>query len=458
MSAAKRKPEKEYRNFIFSLIGGGVLLFSAGYFFINSKDSVLFIYAWKIISNLWWIILPIPLWKIFMTAWEEYGGFAFGSRQESVCLEFIPPQDVEKSPQIVESIFSGVHTWSKPNLFEKYCTWRPLQDKFSFEIASVGDESVHFFVRCPKPARDLVEAQIYAQYPDAEIFEVDDYTKQSPINLPNKDWDVWGTVLKFHDEENPKPIRTYKNFKEDVTGNMIDPLGSLVEIMNKMTRNEQFWLQIIISPQEEKKWIPPAKEKIDEFCGKKKKEASNGISKIFSPIADLVGNIPRAFMGQDLQFSEAAEEKEETAFNVNQLTPVQQKVVEEMERKISKVGFDTTMRFVYLGRRVDFNKAKGVAGGMGAIKQFNDNNLNSLIPDNRTKTFANYYFAEPRLKFRQRKIVNDFRGRDRAGISYIMNPEELATLFHFPDMSVKSSAIRRVEAKKSEAPANLPME
>jgi len=95
---------------------------------------------------------------------------------------------------------------------------------------------------------------------------------------------------------------------------------------------------------------------------------------------------------------------------------------------------------------------------MGAIKQFNDNNLNSLLPDNRTKTFANYHFQATRLRYRQRKIFNDFKGIDRAGISYILTAEELATLYHFPTMTVTSGSLNRVEAKKSQAPSNLPFE
>ncbi|MFO7807302.1 MAG: hypothetical protein R6V40_02655 [Candidatus Moraniibacteriota bacterium] len=456
MPAAKRNPEKEYKNFILFLIGLGVLVFAASYFFVTSEESVILVYTWKILANLWWIIFPIPLWMIFQKAWFEYGAFSFGSKQDYVFLEFIPPIDVEKSPKIVEQIFTGIHTWSAPNLFEKYCGWRPLQDKFSFEIASTGDEAVHFFVRCPKAARDLVEAQIYAQYPDAEIFEVDDYTKNIPKNIPNKNWDVWGTVLTLLDMKNPKPIRTYKNFKEDVTGYMIDPLGSLVEVMNKLSPHEQIWLQIIITPDNEPNWRPPFKEKIDEFCGLKKATSPGAGTVLFTTISDFFANIFRAAGGKELQYTELKEE-EKKEFNVNQLTPVQQNVVEEMERKLSKPGFKTTVRIVYVGRREFFNKARGVAGTMGAIKQFNDSNLNAFLTDNRTKTFANYYFGEPRLKFRQRKIVSDFRGRDGAGISYIFIPEELASMYHFPDMSVKSSAIRRVEAKKSEAPTNLPM-
>lgn len=39
-----------------------------------------------------------------------------------------------------------------------------------------------------------------------------------------------------------------------------------------------------------------------------------------------------------------------------------------------------------------------------------------------------------------------------------MNSEELATMYHLPDMSAMSPAIGRIEAKKGGPPLNLPVE
>jgi hypothetical protein len=51
--------------------------------------------------------------------------------------------------------------------------------------------------------------------------------------------------------------------------------------------------------------------------------------------------------------------------------------------------------------------------------------------------------------------------RSRSGWSglpkFFMSSEELATLWHFPILiQVKAPGLRRIEAKKSEAPANIP--
>ena len=231
------------------LIGGVVIVtvFIAAYFMLRSTGDIVFVRAiGSMASIFWWIILPIPIWNIFLKVWNEYTGLKWSMDQEYVLLEIHPPTDVEKSPKIMEQIFNGLHTWSTPNKFEQYCGWRPAQDSFSFEIIS-SEGTIHFFARCPKMARNNLEAQIYAQYPEAEIYEAEDYTHKVPRNLPNKNWDVWGSVIKLV-KPDPIPIRTYRQFQEDVTGKMIDPLSSLTEVMGAAGKGQHIWLQILFSP------------------------------------------------------------------------------------------------------------------------------------------------------------------------------------------------------------------
>lgn len=41
---------------------------------------------------------------------------------------------------------------------------------------------------------------------------------------------------------------------------------------------------------------------------------------------------------------------------------------------------------------------------------------------------------------------------------FILNVEELATLYHFPSMLIASPLLKRTEVKKSDAPVQLPLE
>lgn len=428
MGIFNRNPDQEYSYFLFFLIALGILLVVAVYLFFSSGDYVVLRDAWIIIKNTWWIVLPVPIWFMYDRVWMEYKWMTFrtAKSKEYIFLQVIPPNDIEKGPLAMESVFTGLHTWSKPNFFEHYCGWRMGQDRFSFEIVGDGEHGARFILRVPKMARDLVESLIYAHYPEAEIREIENYTLEAPKDIPNKEWDLWGVVLKLL-KEDCIPLRTHREFKDDITGEAIDPLASLMEIMGKLSKNERLWFQIIFSPKNEPDWVPQADERMKE------------IIKQF--IEKTGGNM------------------EEEGFDLNRLPPGEQDVVKAIKNSLSRVAYKTTIRFVYFGKKNNgFNKATGVGGTMGSIKQFNDNNLNSLLPDNRTKTFANYHFQATRLRYRQRKIFNDFKGLDRAGISYILTAEELATLYHFPTMNVKSTALNRVEAKKSSAPENLPFE
>jgi hypothetical protein len=422
-----KNPDQEYNYFLLFLITLAVLLLVAVYLFFYSGDYLVLRDAWGIIKNTWWIILPVPIWFMYDRAWGEYRWTTFrgAKSREYVFLQVIPPNDIEKSPRAMESVFTGLHTWSKPNFFENYCGWRIGQDRYSFEIVGDGEHGARFILRVPQMGKNLVESLIYAQYPEAEIREIENYTKEAPIEMPNKEWDLWGTTLKLL-KPDCIPIRTHREFKDEITGEAVDPLASLMEVISKLGKNERLWVQIIFSPKNEPDWVP---------------QANAEMKKIIESFIEQSGG--------DL----------EDGFNINKLPPGEQDLVKAIKNSLARVAFKTTFRFVYFGKRnKGFNKATGVGGTMGSLKQFNDNNLNSFVPDNRTKTFANYHFQATRLRYRQRKIFNDFKGIDRTGISYILTAEELATMYHFPTMNVKSSALNRVEAKKSGAPVNLPFE
>ena len=444
--------KKQYKKIL--IIGLSIALLGvATFFFLRSGDYVILGKAWFIISNLWWLIFPIPMWFIFKEAWTEYSDLMFVIKQKSILLEIKPPSETEKSPKIMEQVFASLYTFSGINKFEKYCGWRPMQDKFSFELASLEGD-IHFYVRCPLAIRNPVEAHIYAQYPDAEIFEVEDYTKNFPKNLPNKDWDVWGSVLKLR-KPDAFPVRTYKKFEEDVTGKMIDPLTSITEALSTLKKGQNSWFQINFTPAADADWIPAARAEVDKLIGRNVDKKRGGVENFFAGIGEAFRNVGRGVMAQELEFS--SEEEEIKEFNINSLPPGEQDQLKAIEENISKVGFMTNMRFVHVGKREVFNKAEGVAGFLGPMNQFADVSLNSIVPDNRTKTFANYYFTESRLAYRQRKIVQDYRDRAFAGTFFYFNTEELATVFHLPDMSVSAPTIHKVEAKKGEAPANLPI-
>jgi hypothetical protein len=270
-----------------------------------------------------------------------------------------------------------------------------------------------------------VEANLYAQYPGVEIMEVEDYTKMIPKTAPNKDWNVWGSDFILT-KPDVYPIRTYKKFEESVTGKMLDPLAATMEIMSKAGPGQHMWLQYISIPASPGWNSKDGQQQIDEWLEKRMKKVS-------------------AESGAPLEFN---------------ITPGERDILKAMQENNSKLMFSVKMRYVYVGRRGAFDKSTGVSGLIGSLKQFNDQNLNNIKPEGETKTKTGYYNAEKRMKKKQREILNWYRNRDREPYHnlFMFSIEELATVFHIPDMNVVAPTLQRVAAKRGSAPMNLPIE
>jgi hypothetical protein len=407
----------------------------------------------NVFSHTWFIILPTAFFYVFKFLWLDYVQKKYLTViTPNVLLELTPPKNIEKSPKNMESVFSGLsgalHT---PTVYETYLDGE-VDPRFSFEMES-REGMVHFYVRTHKKFQQLTEAHIYAQYPDVIIREVDDYVNEVPAMVPNNEWNLYGMDYELAKPE-PYPIRTYKYFQEDVTGKMIDPLSAIVETMGKIGPGQHIWLQYIVVPLRET-WNVAEHKIIDEITGRAGK--TEGIfSNLFSDIGDILGNIGSALFGT-VEFGKEEEKKEEQPLEFR-LTPVEKEILKAVEGNLGKNMFQVKMRFVYLGKNENFDKPNFISSIIGAIKQFNDMNLNSFKPNDKSKTYADYLWEKPRKRYRQRKLFRRYKERDPIGATVTLSTEEMATVFHMPDMSVVAPSVTYVEAKRGGAPANLPVE
>ena len=413
----------------------------------------------SVVFSVWFILFPPLLYFLFNILWMLYIQGQYASGLKWVLLEIVPPRDVEKSPLLMESIFHGFMGVIKTPTAAESMIKGEFPASFSLEIASLEGQ-VHFYVRTQVGFRNLVEAHYYAQYPGVEIIEVEDYVHLVPKTIPNKDWDLWGVDFKLL-KPDLYPIRTYKFFEETVTGKMIDPLAGLIETMAKMGPGQYLWLQYIITPIKEN-WGPEHGQlTVDEFLGKKKEEQKGILRGLFSDILDVFYNIPKVLLAQEVSFAAGKEaDKKDEAPVEFRLTPGEKDVLKALQTNMGKSMFRTRMRHLYIGRRETFSKPTGVSAFIGGIKQFNDFNLNSLVPDDMSKTYANYFMTEERTRFRQRRILRRYitRDTDPQSTRFLFSSEELATVFHIPDMAVLAPALTRVAAKRGSAPANLPLQ
>ena len=98
-------------------------------------------------------------------------------------------------------------------------------------------------------------------------------------------------------------------------------------------------------------------------------------------------------------------------------------------------------------------------GLVGGIKQFNTIDLNSFKPATKFWTSVPYDYRGFRADSRRNKIMRAYRGRSesRGTPAFILNIEELATIWHFPVMQVKAPLVKKTDAKRAEPPFTLPV-
>lgn len=404
-------------------------------------------------SATWWIVCPVALFYLFKILYTKYVWKEYKIRLDNIFLEVRPPRNLERSPRVMEQIFVALHgAYSTPSEFDKYFKGRIHQPLFAFEIRGTDGE-MRFYIRTEKRFRNMVEALIYAQYPEAEIDQVEDYASSVPQNIPNPEWDLWGADFEFT-RDDAYPLRTYTKFQEEVTKGMIDPLATLADVIAGLPPGQQAWFQLLIIPLKDNEWQKNIKKTVDRLANREVKKESLAIAKFFSEaLAILVSSLKHIFGPVQ---TEEEKRKEEQPL-MWRLTPVEKDILQAVEESYNKKAFITKVRFVLVGHRDAFKKDNR-AGVLGFAYQFNDPNLNTLKTNNDTKTYANYFFVKARTLWAKKKIFSRYITRDNDGPNLLLNTEELATIWHLPDMSALSPAIGRIEAKKGGAPLNLPVE
>jgi len=416
--------------------------------------------VWLIFKTWWWIALPFLFWKPFKILYFYLIQEKWDSTVDKVLLEIRMPKEVLKPIKAMEQVFAGFHA------IHDVVTWREkwleglFQLSISLEIASFGGE-VHFYIRTPKIFRNTIESNIYSQYPEAEIFEVSDYTKAVPQDIPNKDWDCWGTSY-INTKPDAYPIKTYPKFeleREIKEEKRVDPLAGVLEGMAALKPGEQLWLQIRATPilgDKEKPWIKEGLEIRDKLVRRPEKPRPKPMVQEAAEVL-VTGKAPGAA---------PAEEKEIIPPEMK-LTPGEREIVAAIEEKIGKFAFDCHIRFIYLGKRDVFFKPTA-RFAFGFFKEVSTQNLGGLRPDKRiftkVKSVPFWFLDQRRLYIRKRRLFRYYQKRwpplfPRPGWTYVLNTEELATLFHFPGRIVAPApGVPRVEAKKGEAPPRLPIE
>ncbi len=418
------------------------------------------------LASMWWILshggFIILLWAIGYGIWLVYLDYIqteFAKKTKYTLLAIDVPKENEQTPKAVEHIFSHFHGIQKnPNAKAKYLEGF-VQPTISVELISI-DGYIQYLVRTPTASRDLVEAAIYAQYPNAELTEVEDYTEGFKSVFPNPDYNMWGGEIVFTNAD-AYPIRTYPSWEHSLTQTFLDPMASLLEIMNRLQAGEQIWLQFVLAPTSGSDFKKKGLEVINKLIGAKAKKK---VSKL-EEFMQVPGNIALGTWNTltntlitPVEAGPAAKKDTKDVPNQLQYTPPHVRaVVEAIGVKISKLAFETKFRFVYMAKPDIFNGNR-IAGVLGAMKQFGTMDMNGFKPHKTMKTARDYGFVERRVNQLRRLILAQYKHRSMSGGNPItMNIEELASIWHFPVITVKAPLVQKMDAKRGEPPTSLPI-
>ncbi len=410
-------------------------------FFKNPIVLDVFRFLYK--SSIIWF--PILCLFILWEYWVRYVRGLYMARQNVVLLEIKLPREIFKSPRAAEFFIAGLYqVIGEGNWYEKY--WKgQVRSHFSLEIVSING-SVHFFVWTKKGHQSAIESNLYSQYPGVEVHEVPDYTL--PISYDTETKSFWGCEFDLI-KEDVFPIKTYVDYgmdKDPKEEFKIDPLTPLLEFLGGLTNGHQAWIQIIVRSHRAEDKDPVTGKKVD---ARWKENAQVQIDKILAKTKGEKGEDGKVIPG-----------------TTRQLTEVEHETVKALGRSVSKTPFDVGMRTLYIADKAVFNPSN-IGGVIGGITHFNSN-LNGFKPARgAAEKYSNFFLVwkDRSTKKKDAEKSNLLDAYKRRAYFYapfrsphfILNNEELATIFHFPGQVATTSSFTRIDSRKGEAPSNLPI-
>lgn len=298
-----------------------------------------------------------------------------------VLLQIAVPKDNEVKIDAMEQMVGSFASLGKAGgMFST-----KVAEHISLEIvAKKGD--IRFYIATPRKLQDLVEKQIHGVFAGADIRIVDEY------NIFFEEGEVaWAQMGLSY--ESFKPIKTFKDLPTD-------PLNALTSALAKMNEGEGAAIQMILSP------------------------ASNDWRKS-----------GRGFITSTKK-SEADPEKATYKTDA--------KTLEAIENKITKPGFEVTIRIVVTA--ADSDTAESHLSNIKSTFEQYTSDQNSFTTQ---KVWIPHTFMTDFI-YRYPRIIHWFTSKS------ILNTEEVATIYHFPNKTVETPNIYWLRAKRAPAPAMIP--
>ena len=358
----------------------------------------------------WYIWIPLAVLLLYL-AWRNNRQAEVIDTTEHVLITLEIPRANDKQELAAEQLFASLHGILRDK--RELRMTGGYQEHISFEIAAI-DKLIRFYVWVPKHLQNFLEGQIYAQYPTVQIHTLDeDYTKREFQHSV-----VYTSELTLTDND-MLPIKTFQNFE-------VDPLAGITATLAKLEdSSEEVWIQVLVRPVADD-WHKRANAFASRIKnGRANTDLLSGGGKFFLQALEALWKPPEQTVGTT---TAELSERDKTR-------------ISEIEKKSIKLGYQVKIRIAYLGENQTIAKQR-MQALVGTFKQFNSTNLNG--------------FKATGGSFR-REDIDKYRARFFIDKGYILNIEELASVFHLPHTNVETPNIVWASNKTAEPPAKLPV-
>lgn len=372
--------------------------------------------------NLALVLVLIGLFSFFLArrSWRRHPQMDISF--ENVILQIRVPKANEKGALAAEQMFSSLHGLLKMT--------PETQEHIGFEICGSVD-GIHFYAFTPAHLKDFVESQVYAQYPNAEIRQIEDYL---PGAVGSGFVKAAYLVLA---KEYFLPIRTFRDFE-------VDPLAAITSTLSKLAVSEQVVIQILLRP------LPDVWQKAGhDYVAMVRAGAtpvSIGVQDLKAVIIKELKLLPEHFLKAIFKPGEAYPPADRMSAAGSRLSPGAELGIKAIDLKLSKLGFETLIRVLAVAESEETASGR-LRGAVASFRQFSTSDLNSFEA-------RELGFGSPTKIFVEESINRYFNDSQ----TYVLTNEELGTIFHMPSISVETPSISWTPSKRGEPPLNLPIE
>lgn len=319
---------------------------------------------------------------------------------------------------VMEQFYSSMAAIALKSSFSLKPSPKP---SFVLELAlpNIGEE-ISFYAAIPREHSQLLEKQLLAIFPKAQIKE-----KKDDYNIFNYGGAAVGASVRLETSA-VLPIRTYDKLN-------VDPLEVISNAFSKLDKEgEGAALQIVVWPQAGE--FPKRVKSILAAVRKGK-----NLKKAFAEESGFGKDLIAALAGF---FGETKKKKEEEPFSGKN---VDEELVNLLTAKSSRSIMSANIRVLVSAKNKEEAESH-LSELKGAFSQFSEPNGNSII------------FQDAEGKNLDKLLYKfSFRIFDENEAIYL-NTAELTSIYHFPSITLSTPKIKYLKAKDAPPPSNLPQE